>query len=353
MTILLAGAGLMALWSQQTAVGNRPEAILNKQGIALAVGALGMFIIMSIDYRQLREYAHYFYLGTCTLLALVLVAGVEQFGARAWFDLGPVQLQPSELAKVTLVFLLAAYASDDRGEPLPYDRFVKSLFILFLPLGLVLLQPDLGTASTLVAITMGILLLAKAPARHIALITVLAVCTVVALVQSGYLQKYQQDRLTSFITANQQPNRCDEDALRQVCYARQAVTLGRVTGTGFGEGLITKGGLIPVQESDFIFSAIAEQFGLIGAGAVLLIFMLILLRCIRIAQISPDHAGTLIGVGSATLIAWHVFENVGMNLGMMPVTGIPLPLVSSGGSSTIAFLSLLGLVQNVHMRRYA
>jgi rod shape determining protein RodA len=352
MTAALAGAGIVALWSQQQAIGAKPEALINKQGIALALGGLGMFIIMSIDYRKLRENAVFFYLATAALLVAVALVGVELNGAKAWFDLGPIQLQPSELAKVTLIFMLAAYTADDRGEKLPFDRFVKSLFILALPAGLVLLQPDLGTASTMIAIAMGVLLLAKAPVRHIALITIMSVVTVVGLVQSGYYSKYQADRLTTFIEVNREPNQCDSNKVRQVCYSRQAVTLGRMTGAGFGKGYITKSGLVAEQRTDFIFSAIAEQFGLIGGAALLGVYLLLLLRCIRIAQIASDHMGTLIAVGAATLIAWHVFENVGMNIGIMPVTGIPLPLISSGGSSTIAFLALLGLVQNVHMRRY-
>jgi rod shape determining protein RodA len=351
-TILLTAAGLTALASQQRAIGRDPANLLNRQGIAIALGGLGMFIVMTLDYRRLREIAHLLYLGSCGMLVLVLVAGQEVNGAKAWFDLGPLQLQPSELAKVTLVFMLAAYAADDRGEKLPFDRFVKSLFIMAIPMGLVLLQPDLGTASTMVAITMGVLLLARAPVRHIALITLMSVVTAVALVQSGYLAKYQSKRIEALVKVNKEPNKCDNDDFRQVCYARQAVTLGDLTGAGYGKGYITKAGLVAEQRTDFIFSAIAEQFGLIGGGLLLLLYLVMMLRCIRIAQLAPDHMGTLVAVGAAGLLAWHVFENVGMNIGIMPVTGIPLPLVSYGGSSAIAFLILLGLVQSVHMRRY-
>jgi rod shape determining protein RodA len=359
MTALLAAAGIFALWSQQQARGKKPEVLLNKQGIALALGALGMFIIMSIDYRQLREYAHYIYLAVCVALIAVRFVGIAHGGAKAWFKFGPLELQPSELAKVALVFMVATYAADDRGEKLPFDRFVKSLLIVGLPVAIVFkLQKDLGTASTMIAIAMGVLLMAKAPVKHIALITAMTVITIVGLVHSGYYAKYQQERVTSFIVVNKNPDSCarktqkESDDIQQICYARQAVTLGRMTGAGFGKGLITGSGLVAVQDSDFIFSAISEQFGLIGAGALLLLYMLILLRCIRIAQIASDHTGSLVAVGAATLIAWHVFENVGMNIGITPATGIPLPLVSYGGSSSIAFLALLGLVQNVHMRRY-
>jgi rod shape determining protein RodA len=359
MTALLAAAGIVALWSQQQALGKKPDVLLNKQGIALALGALGMFIIMSIDYRRLRDFAHVFYLGICAALVLVRFVGVAHGGAKAWFKFGPLELQPSELAKVTLVFMVATYASNDLGEKLTFDRFVRSLLIVGLPVAIVFkLQRDLGTASTMIAIAMGMLLMAKAPAKHIALITVMSIITIGSLVRSGYYDSYQKDRVTSFIVVNKNPDTCarstqkESDNIQQVCYARQAVTLGRMTGAGFGKGFIAGSGLVAVQDSDFIFSAIAEQFGLIGAGGLLILYLLILLRCIRIAQIASDHTGSLVAVGAATLIAWHVFENVGMNIGIMPATGIPLPLVSYGGSSSIAFLALLGLVQNVHMRRY-
>jgi rod shape determining protein RodA len=235
--------------------------------------------------------------------------------------------------------------------------------VLGLPLVLVLAQPDLGTASTLVAITMGVLLVAKAPAKHIILVSLLSLATVYGVAQTGLVKPYQISRLTSFwnqeerLVDKKQPDGTikkvsNKDDIQQVKYSKEAITLGRATGAGVGKGLRTSSGDVPFQTTDFIFSAIGEQFGLIGASVVLGLYLLLMLRCIRIAQIAPDHMGSLIAVGAATLLVWHVFENVGMNMGMMPVTGIPLPLVSFGGSSTLAFLSLLGLVQNVHMRRY-
>lgn len=368
----LAGIGIIAGWSEHVAKGLDPKSGINRQGIAVAIGALIMMAIMSVDYRKLRPYAIFLYFGTASLLVAVRLVGAEVNGARAWFNLGAFQLQPSELAKVTLVFMLAAYCSDDRGQKLPYDRFIKALMILGLPLVLVLAQPDLGTASTLAAITMGVLLVAKAPARHIILISVLSLASAYVVYNSPVLKPYQKDRLTTFLhptlkvielkNADGSPKLnadgtvakvSNKDQIQQVNYAKQAITLGRATGKGFGKGFNTSSGDIPEQRTDFIFSAIAEQFGLIGSGVLLLLYLMLILRCLRIAQIAPDHMGSLIAVGAATLLAWHVFENVAMNMGMMPVTGIPLPMVSSGGSSTIAFIALLGLVQNVHMRRYS
>jgi rod shape determining protein RodA len=366
-TAALAAAGILALYSERLAKGAtaRPSAIstVNKQGISIALGVLAMLTIMSVDYRKLRSLAIVFYGASAALLVAVRLAGQEINGAKAWFNLGFFQLQPSELAKVTLVFMLAAYCSDDRGAKLPYDRFIKALMVLGLPLVLVLAQPDLGTASTLVAITMGVLLVAKAPAKHIILVSLLSLATVYGVAQTGLVKPYQISRLTSFwnqeerLVDKKQPDGTikkvsNKDDIQQVKYSKEAITLGRATGSGVGKGLRTSSGDVPFQTTDFIFSAIGEQFGLIGASVVLGLYLLLMLRCIRIAQIAPDHMGSLIAVGAATLLVWHVFENVGMNMGMMPVTGIPLPLVSFGGSSTLAFLSLLGLVQNVHMRRY-
>jgi rod shape determining protein RodA len=360
-TCLLCAAGIVAQWSERVAKGVNPTSTINRQGISVAIGLLAMLTIMWVDYRKLRPWAIVLYISTALLLVAVRVAGQEVNGAKAWFSFGAFQLQPSELAKVTLVFMLAAYCSDDRGAKLPYDRFIKALMILALPLVLVLAQPDLGTASTMVAITMGVLLVAKAPAKHIILISVLSLATVFGVYKSGYVKPYQLDRLTTF--ASQQKIKTsvgpdgkiisNKDQVQQVKYSIEAITLGRATGKGFGQGFRTSSGDVPEQKTDFIFSAIAEQFGLVGAASLLAVYLILMLRCLRIAQIAPDHMGALIAVGTATLMAWHVFENAAMTMGIMPVTGIPLPLVSFGGSSTIAFLCLLGLIQNVHMRRYS
>ena len=371
-TSLLSAIGVIAGWSERVAKGVDPVGTINRQGISVAIGMLAMITIMAVDYRKLRPYAIFLYFGTAALLVAVLLVGQEIGGAKAWFNFGSLQFQPSELAKVTLVFMLAAYCSDDRGQKLPYDRFIKALMILGVPIVLVLAQPDLGTASTMAAITMGVLLVAKAPARHIILISVLSVASGVAVYHSPFLKQYQRDRLETFLHPTLKVTEVknadgtvkrnadgtvatisNKNQIQQVRYAKRAITLGRATGSGFGKGYYTQRGDIPEQRTDFIFSAIAEQFGLIGAGLLLILYLMLILRCVRIAQIAPDHMGSLIAVGAATLLSWHVFENVAMNMGMMPVTGIPLPLVSFGGSSTISFLCLIGLVQNVHMRRYS
>jgi len=353
-TALIAAIGLAAIYAanyQQRLDGGVDLTFwVRRQGVALALGTVAMAMATFIDYRRLRRFAPLFYLGTAGLLAAVLVVGRKgKYGANAWFNVGPFQLQPSELAKVTLVFLLASLLANEKGEPLPFDRFVRALFVLGLPMGLVLLQPDLGTASTLVVITMAMLLIARARARHIALISVMAMISVVALVSTGALARYQQDRLTAFIS--QKATRSNEDLLLQVGFSKQAITLGRLSGVGFTKGKTVNGGYLHVPQTDFIFPVVAEQFGLIGAGFLLMLYAFVMLRMLRIAHLARDHLGSLIAIGALAMLAWHVFENVGMTMGIMPVTGIPLPLVSYGGSSVLAFLTMMGLVQSVHIRR--
>ncbi len=355
LTLGLIGVGLVSIYGatapRRELLGLEPTYWVERQVISVSVGLVGMLVVMAIDYRSLRRLVPLVFVGSLVLLAGLFVAGTDINGARAWFEAGGFQLQPSEFAKVALILTLAAYAAGERGEPLPYHRFVKSLLLAGLPLVLIIGQPDFGTASAMVASVMGLLLVARAKLLHIVLISALAVASAVAVVTTDTLASYQQDRLTYFL--DQEETKANADLIRQVKFSKQAITLGRVTGSGFGEGVLTNRGDVPEQRTDFIFSAIAEQFGLVGASAVLGLFLLLVLRVLRIAQLAEDPMGALIAGGAVALVSWHVFQNVAMNMGIMPVTGIPLPMVSYGGSSTIAFLLLLGLVQSVHMRRVA
>jgi rod shape determining protein RodA len=323
---------------------------VRRQGIALGIGLVAMAVVSLIDYRRLRDFAPFFYVGTCIALVALLGLGMARNGAQAWFDLGPFQLQPSEFAKVTLILLLAGYLANDRGTGVPFPRFVGALALMGIPVGLVLLQPDLGTASVLVVSTMGILLVAGANPRHIVVVTLLMLVSAGVVLGTGTLDKYQQDRLTAFV--QQSPTPENKDIILQVRNSKSAIAQGGLTGQGWLEGRLTNGGYVPEQHTDFIFSAVAEQFGLVGASVLLLLYGFLGWRIWRTARLSKDMVGTLICVGALTLLVWHVFENIGMTMGLTPVTGIPLPLVSYGGSSVLAFLVLLGLVQSVHMRRF-
>jgi rod shape determining protein RodA len=351
----IAAIGLVSIYSARytsfTLAGLDAYYYVKRQALAIAVGIIGMAIAMLVDYRRLRDFTVILYLGTAGLLAAVLVLGRVNNGTQGWFDVGPFQLQPSEFAKVTLVMALAAFIANERNPGVPFPRFVGSLALLAVPAGLVLLQPDLGTASVLVAITMGVLLVAGASWRHIALVTGLALVSVVVVVGTGTLDHYQQERLAAFL--DQKPTEANKDIVFQVQNSKAAISHGGITGDGYLDGTMTNGGYVPENHTDFVFSAIGEQFGLVGCSVLLVLYAFLALRIWRTAQLAKDQLGALICAGALALLTWHVFENVGMTMGITPVTGIPLPLVSYGGSATVAFLVLMGLVESVHMRRYA
>ena len=362
----LGAVGLLAIYSaryqSQTLNGLDPYFFVKRQGVALAVGLVGMFAVLAVDYRRWRDLAPWFYAATTISLVALLLVGQSRKGAVAWFEVGGFQLQPSEFAKITLILILAAYlGSGERADGLPFNRFVVALIIAAVPMGLTLAQPDLGTASVMVAILMGILLVAGAQTKHILVISVMALLTIGVLVGTGQLDKYQQDRLLNFLRSNSSITVGNQDteleqrlreSARQVENSETAISRGGLTGEGFLEGKMTNGGYVPEQHTDFVFAAVGEQFGLLGTMVVLLLFGLLGFRIFRTAQLAGDLTGTLLAAGVLVLLAWHVFQNIGMTMGIMPVTGIPAPLLSYGGSSTVAFLLAVGLVQNVHMRRF-
>jgi rod shape determining protein RodA len=352
--VALSTFGLLAIYTakhQDLVVnGHDPYLYVKRQGIAIAVGLVALIVGAAVDYRRLRDLAPLLYLGTLVLLVGVLVVGQRVNGTQAWFAIGPFQLQPSELSKVTMILFMASVASMSAGA-LRLRSLMVCLGILAVPAALTLLQPDLGTTSALCAISMGILLVAGARARHILVCTVLALVAVVVLLGTNQLKDYQQARLTAFV--NSQSTDKNVVSLRyQIDESKLAIGNGGLTGQGYLEGVQTNGLHVPEQHTDFVFTAVAEQFGFVGSALLLAAYALLVLRIWRTAQLSKDILGTLICAGAASMLVWQVFQNVGMTMGIMPVTGIPLPLLSYGGSSTIAFLALMGLVENVHMRRY-
>jgi rod shape determining protein RodA len=199
---------------------------------------------------------------------------------------------------------------------------------------------------------MAVLLVAKANPKHIALVTGLALFSAVLVVSTGSLPGYGISRLTTFVDQEQVTNDPKTQALLvQSQKSQEAIAGGELAGRGFMQGPLTKGGYVPEQHTDFVFSAIGEQFGLLGSAGVLALYAILLVRILRIAQIARDQLGSLICAGVLAALLWHVFQNVGMTMGIMPITGIPLPFLSYGGSSTVAFFAMVGLVQNVYLRR--
>lgn len=331
--------------------GADPFQFVQRQIIFVIFAIVVLAAVMWIDYVQLRGSAEFFYAITIVLLILVFVTGSVKGGAKLSFDVGPIAVQPSELGKVTTLLLLAGFLAEDDAKTVRYERFIQSLFIVGLPVVLVAIEPDLGSASVFVACAMGVLLVAGAQIRYIILITSLALISVVAGVISGVVKDYQLRRITGFLNQNS-----DSAALQtlttQVRFAKRAVATGGFFGKGYLNGPLTNGAFIPVQSTDFVFSAVGEQFGMLGAGIVLGLFGVVLWRIYRIARMAQDHLGFLLCAGVFTMILWQAFQNIGMTMGITPVSGVPLPFVSYGGSHTVAFAIMIGLVQSVHMRRF-
>ena len=336
--------------ASRTRIPGEPYAFVNRQVVFAIVAAVVMVIVMSFDYESLKERAVGLYGATVSLLVLLLLLGIARGEDRISFDLGPFNLQPAELAKFSTMLLLAAYLADERTEEVSYPRFLGGLVLVGVPTVLVIVQPDLGSASVLVALAMGTLLVAGAKPKYIGAVSVLSILTVVAAFIGGLVNRYQVERLRVFLD-QETTDPTLQDAVYQVRNAIRAVGTGGVWGKGWLQGPLTNGRDIPVMWADFPFAAVAEQFGLVGAAVLIALFAVALVRIWRIATLSNDVFGTYICAGVFSMVLWQVFQNIGMTLGITPVTGLPMPFISYGGSSLIVYCAMFGLVQSVHMRR--
>jgi len=352
-TVTLSGLGLLMVYSatlhKQKAAGLDPQAFLKKQALWVLLGLGAMLVAMVIDYRVFRDFAPVIFLGTVFVLLVVLSPfGSSEKGTQAWFQLGGYELQPSEYAKVALVICLAAYCAQHRGD-LDLARLGTVLVLAGVPMGLIYLQPDLGTDLVFGAILVGVLVVAGAHLRHIVVLFLLAAVAIAAVVQLGVLKQYQLDRLGAFLDPQ-------NDTQRAAYNLHQSVTTiasGGLTGKGLFKGSQTNLSFVPEQHTDFIFTAVGEELGLVGAFLLLALFALVMWRTWRTAVLAKDPFGTLVCVGVLSMLLFQIFENVGMTMGIMPITGIPLPFLSYGGSATIASFFAVGLVLNVHMRRFS
>lgn len=323
---------------------------VQRQVLFLIVGAAVTVVVMTIGHDWIRERAVFWFISTTLLLILVLVYGAVTRGARLAFDLGPISLQPAELMKVAVLILIAAYTADAAYEKIDYHQFSVSLLILGFPVLLILLQPDLGSATVLVAGVAGVLLMAGAKRRYIALITGLTIVSAGAVALAGVVDRYQLRRIDAFL--NQDSTEKDlQQIVLQVRFAKRAVASGGFFGKGFLQGPLTNGAFIPVQFSDFPFSAIGEQFGMVGGFVVLGLFAIILWRVWVISRLSRTRFDQLLIAGVFSMMLFQVFQNIGMTLGLTPVSGLPLPFISYGGSHLVSSALLIGLAQSIYMRR--
>jgi rod shape determining protein RodA len=350
--IALAAIGLFAIYSAThqslSAVGLDPGRFVKRQMTFLAVGIIVLLLAASFDYRLLKVYAGMIYVSSLVLLLLVRTPlGTSVKGAQRWFELFGFQLAPSEISKLALIAMLAAFLSEIRGDLTLQDVF-RASGLAAIPAVLVFLQPDLGTSIVFAAILVGMLVVAGARARYLGILALTAAVLIVSGFQVGLVREYQIERLRAFLD----PGSVDAAALHNREQAEIAIGSGGLTGVGYLQGTQTNLDFVPEQHTDFVFTVVGEEFGFVGAFALLALYALLLWRAFRIALLSRDPFGTYLATGVVSMIALQIFVNIGMNVGIMPITGIPLPFVSYGGSSLLLNCAAIGLLLNVHMRRF-
>jgi len=335
LAVMLASLGVMTVFSA--------HADWMRQIVWVLLGGALYVAATFYDYRRLRSIAPALYIGMLLTLVAVHLVGHSALGARRWLSLAGFPLEPSELSKLVLVIVLAAYLS--RWERISWRVFGGALALAAVPASLVLTQPDLGTTLVLVAITCGVLFLGGA--RPAQLSSLVAACALVLPLLPYLLHGYQRRRLEIFLDPTQDPLGAGYNLLQ----ARIAVGSGGLFGRGWLHGLQGQLGFVPERATDFVFATFAEEFGLLGSLVLLTLFGTLLIRALRSATVSPDRFGELLAGGTFVVIFVQVVENVGMNIGLLPIAGIPLPLISYGGSATITTLAALGVVQSVMIRR--
>jgi rod shape determining protein RodA len=321
-----------------------------KQVYWILAGVGCMFLVSLVNYQVLLERAHWLYIAAVASLMVVLVFGQRYLGAKRWVKLpGGMHFQPSEWVKLILILAMAKYCADLREKDLSWSDFIKAGLLIGFPMLLVLKQPDLGTALTYVPIAvLGIFLggLQIRQALAVLLLAGTAITAVFFIPSVHILKPYQRERLTNFI----EPEADSQGSGYQVMQSKIAVGSGGIWGSN--NGTQTHLAFLPVPQTDFIFAAFAEEHGFVGALGVLLLYFIVLMRLIQNAQTAPDRAGTFLVMGVVAVLSFHILVNVGMVVGFMPVTGIPLPLMSYGGSSVLFMFLALGIVMNVRMRRF-
>jgi rod shape determining protein RodA len=331
--------------------GLDPQYYLKRHVINILIGAVLAYGVTVIDYRLLRAYTPILWGAAVLGLLIVLIPGLgtEKNGAKAWIALpGGFQIQPAELAKVGIIIGMAMILSErshDSDKP-SNKNVLQSLAVAALPVLLIVLQPDMGTILIIAASVVTMIAVSGTSSKWVVGLLLLAVTGGFIAVQAGVVSEYQVKRLQTFVD----PNADTQGSGYQLRQARITVGSGGLLGTGLFNGPQTSGRFVPEQQTDFIFTVAGEQLGFVGSGAILILYLILLMRAFSIARRTNDPFGRLVCTGVIAWFAFQMFENIGMTLGMMPMTGVPLPFISYGGSSMFATLIGFGLLQNVHAR---
>jgi rod shape determining protein RodA len=355
-TLLVSAIGVIMVYTATRgdllAQGEDPKTFLKKQGLFVVLGVITMVVVALIDYRRWEPVANILYWLIVLALLGVFAVGSSAQGAARWFSVGPLQLQPSEFAVLALILAIASYCARRDDVGLAWKDVFRLLIMAGIPIFLVLLQPDLGTAMIMVIVLLVMLAVAGLPIRILVMLLIGTVLVVLFAVESGLLHHYQIARVTAFLNPGTKSNNpYVQEAIYNLQEAKSAIGSGGVFGSGIGHGAQTNLGYVPEQQTDFIFTAVGEQLGFVGSVGVLALLGVIAWRVLHAAVVARDTFGRLICAGLFAFIAFSVFQNAGMTMGIMPITGIPLPFVSYGGTAVLVFFGAVGLALSVGARR--
>jgi len=342
-----AGLALVGLLFLASAASSRTDPVFVKQCLWVLAGIFAFWVALRVDYGTWAEFSNIFYLLVCVALVWLLLFGHVVAGTRAWISLGPLNLQPSEFAKPVIALMVARYCADAEGHGFTLRDFLVPLVYVSIPLALVAAQPDMGTALTFVPILGTAWFLSGIRFRALAAVG-LATALMLPILWVGALKPYQKERILTVTN----PHRDPKGSGYQVIQSRIAVGSGGLVGKGLFSGTQSRLDFLPAHHTDFIYSVVAEETGFVGAVVVIGLYLLLLHRMLTAAILSRDRQGTFLAVSIMCVLGLHFVLNLGMTLGLLPTVGIPLPLLSYGGSSFIATAFGLGLVYNVRMRRF-
>jgi rod shape determining protein RodA len=342
----ICGMGIIEIYSATHNAHMPGTPLYIKQLLWLGLGAVCMLIISRVDYHRILEQAPILYLVGLIALVAVLAAGQTRLGAKRWLPVLGAFFQVSELVKLIIIIVLARFYSEVRTDRLSLADLLKVAVLTGLPLALILKQPDLGTAMVLVPVAVVGAFLAGIQWKHA--VAILLLVALMLPVGWHFMKPYQKERVQTFLRPEDDPKKSGY----QILQSKIAVGAGGFWGKGLGRGSQNQGGFVPVRYSDFILAAMAEETGFIGVLLTLSLYMALLLRLVHNAQRAMDRSGMYLAMGVAAILGFHVLVNAAMVIGYMPVTGIPLPLMSYGGSATLFVFLAMGLVMNVRIRRF-
>lgn len=350
--LALVGFGLALIYSGSVRFYEGPVASFSnpvaKQVVFALIGFGLMLLVSKLDYHYLTHYSWVLYAIAIVSLIAILGIGQTAYGSTRWLDVGPIQIQPSEFAKLATILLLARFFSEHGGDAKELRALVLSLAIVAPVIALVFIEPDLGTSIVFAAIWLGVVVVAGVSRSHL-LVLGAVFLAVLPFAWTFAIADYQVERISIIVDPNEDPL----GAGYNVRQAKLAIGSGQFWGKGLTNGEQTGGGFLKVPTKDYIFSVLGEELGFVGAMGLFLLFILLLMRGIRAAQIAGDTAGQLVAVGIVNLILMQAFINIAVNLSLFPVTGIPLPFVSQGGSSLVSLFISLGILQSIVMRHRA